>query len=103
MSLSKQKPPIELVKNENNKAKTQSERLEPALPNEQGLMDVPFLVLVLLLVGIGLIMMFSASYARAANESHGNPAFYFVRQAVFAMASSMVLPTMTAPWWPIST
>ena len=84
--MSKNNPPIQLVKNEKHKAKTQPERLEPTVSSECGLMDVPFLVLVLLLVGIGLIMMFSASYARAANESHGNPAFYFVRQAAFAVA-----------------
>ena len=33
--------------------------------DDRGMMDVPFLVLVLLLVAIGLLMMFSASYAGA--------------------------------------
>ena len=49
----------------------------------KGPIDVPFLLLVLLLTGIGLIMMFSASFPSAYYEK-GNPAFYFIRQAIFA-------------------
>lgn len=49
----------------------------------KGPIDVPFLLLVLLLTGIGLIMMFSASFPSAYYET-GNPAFYFIRQAIFA-------------------
>lgn len=52
-------------------------------PDDRGMVDVPFLVLVLLLVAIGLLMMFSASYVRATYES-GKPLFYFIRQAGFA-------------------
>ena len=33
--------------------------------DERGMLDLPFLVLTVLLVAIGVIMMFSASYARA--------------------------------------
>lgn len=51
--------------------------------DDRGMMDVPFLVLVLLLVAIGLLMMFSASYARAYYET-GNSVHYFIRQAAFA-------------------
>ena len=35
-------------------------------------MDLPFLMLVLMLVGIGLIMMFSASFASAYYDSSQN-------------------------------
>lgn len=49
----------------------------------RGPIDVPFLLLTLLLTGIGLIMLFSASFPSAYYES-GNPAYYFTRQAVFA-------------------
>ena len=49
----------------------------------KGPIDVPFLLLVLLLTGIGLIMMFSASFPSAYYET-GNPAHYFIRQAIFA-------------------
>lgn len=51
--------------------------------DDRGMMDVPFLVLVLLLVAIGLLMMFSASYVRANYET-GNSLHYFIRQAGFA-------------------
>ena len=59
--------------------RTQEIRVE-----DKGMLDVPFLVLVLLLVCIGLIMMFSASYARAYFKT-GNSTYYFVRQAGFAV------------------
>ena len=49
----------------------------------KGPIDLPFLLLVLLLTGIGLIMMFSASFPSAYHET-GNPAYYFIRQAAFA-------------------
>ena len=49
-----------------------------------GPIDVPFLVLVLLLTGIGLIMVFSASFPSAYYED-GNPTHYFVRQGIFAV------------------
>ena len=52
--------------------------------DDRGMMDVPFLVLVLLLVAIGLLMMFSASYVRANYET-GNSLHYFIRQASFAL------------------
>ena len=48
----------------------------------RGPIDLPFLMLVLLLLGIGLIMMFSASYATAYYHN-GNPMVYISRQAVF--------------------
>ncbi len=59
-----------------------AERQRPQV-DDRGMMDVPFLVLVLLLVAIGLLMMFSASYARAYYET-GNSVHYFIRQAAFA-------------------
>ncbi len=48
----------------------------------RGPMDLPFLMLVLLLLGIGLIMMFSASYATAYYKD-GDPLVYITRQAMF--------------------
>ena len=51
---------------------TQGERLPvrrnkdgSVMMDERGLLDLPFLVLVVLLVTIGVIMVFSSSYARA--------------------------------------
>ena len=48
----------------------------------RGPMDLPFLMLVVLLLGIGLIMMFSASYATAYYHN-GDPLVYITRQALF--------------------
>ena len=61
--------------------------IEEAKPREDvtGLLDMPFLLLTVLLLAAGLVMMFSASYARAKWDT-GNPAYYFVRQAIFAVA-----------------
>ena len=45
--------------------------------------DLPFLLLILTLLGAGLLMMFSASFARANYET-GNPVYFTVRQCLFA-------------------
>ena len=54
------------------------------LLDERGLLDLPFLAITILLVLIGLIMMFSASYARAY-QATGKSTYYFARQAIFAV------------------
>lgn len=52
-------------------------------------LDVPFFILVILLLTIGVIMVLSASFARAYYDpgglTGGNPVYYFVRQLVFAV------------------
>lgn len=55
-----------------------------------GTVDLPFLLLVMLLVGIGLIMVLSASFASSYYES-GNAAYYFGRQAIFAVAGVAIM------------
>ena len=57
---------------------------DKVLLDERGLLDLPFLALTVLMVLIGVIMMFSASYARAYQET-GKSTYYFARQAVFAV------------------
>lgn len=48
----------------------------------QDISDMTFVVVVLLLLGIGVVMMFSASYAIAINE--GNEGYFYVkRQGIF--------------------
>lgn len=51
--------------------------------------DLPFFVLVMLLLIMGVIMVLSSSYARAyydpGNLTGGNPVYYFIRQLVFAI------------------
>ncbi|MDY3281061.1 MAG: putative lipid II flippase FtsW [Dysosmobacter sp.] len=51
----------------------------------RGPIDMPFLLLVLLLTGIGLVMLFSASFPRAYYKGL-NPAYFLIRQGVFATA-----------------
>ena len=54
----------------------------------RGPVDIPFLVITLLLLTIGVIMVLSASYASAYydlnNETGGNAIYYFARQLFFA-------------------
>lgn len=61
----------------------------------RGPIDLPFLMLTLLLVGIGLIMVFSASYASAYYDiekvTGHNPIYYVRRQALFAAAGLVVM------------
>ena len=50
----------------------------------RGPIDMPFFLLVLLLTGIGLVMLFSTSFPRAYYKGL-NPAYYLIRQGVFAI------------------
>lgn len=58
-----------------------------------GPIDLPFLMLTLLLVGFGLIMVFSASSASAYYEalSDHDPTYYFKRQALFAVGGVLIM------------
>ena len=56
----------------------------------RGPLDLPFLMLVLMLTAIGVIMMFSASYADALYEM-GDPTYYFMRQGVFVLGGVGVM------------
>ncbi len=53
----------------------------------KGPIDLPFFLLVVLLTGIGLVMLFSASFPRAMESAatHHNPFYYLIRQGVFAV------------------
>lgn len=55
-------------------------RNRPRLP----MFDIPFFVGVLLLLGVGLIMLFSAGYADAFYK-HGDSYYYIRKQAIFAI------------------
>jgi len=59
-------------------------RREKIILDERGMIDMPFMILTILLVGIGVIMMFSASYA-SAYATQNSSTFYFARQGVFAL------------------
>lgn len=52
----------------------------------KGPIDLPFCLLVLLLMAIGLVMLLSASFPSAYyNTKRNDPTYYFVRQGVFAV------------------
>ena len=55
-----------------------------------GPMDLPFLMLVLLLTGIGLITVFSASFASAYYEN-GDPSLYFRSQLRMAVGGVLIM------------
>ena len=60
----------------------------------RGPVDLPFLMLVLLLTGIGVVMVFSASFATAFYDTKvakNDPTYYFLRQALFAAAGVAVM------------
>ena len=53
-------------------------------------LDMPFLILVMLLLTAGLVMMFSASYAVAYYQQDG-PLYFIKRQAIFAVLGLFVM------------
>ena len=60
----------------------------------RGPVDLPFLMLTLLLLGIGLLMMFSASYATAYYDppkKGSTPMYYIARQSIFALGGVVVM------------
>ena len=69
----------------------------------RGPIDLPFFVLVILLTGIGLVMLLSASFPSAYYETDGrNPTFYFVRQGIFAImgiAAMLFISKINYQWF----
>ncbi len=58
----------------------------------RGPMDLPFLMLVLMLLGIGVIMMLSASYASAYyDDKISSPYYYFIRQLAFGIGGVVIM------------
>ena len=58
----------------------------------RGPLDLPFLMLTMMLLGIGLVMMFSASYAVAYYDPQvSSPYFYIKRQATFAAGGIIIM------------
>ncbi len=70
--------------------KRPSKRALKASSAARGSIDVPFLILVIVLMGIGLLMLFSASYATAYYENQPST-YYFIRQGIFAVAGLAIM------------
>ena len=72
------------MKKMQEKARRQKER--EAWEAARGPMDLPFFLLAMLLLTIGLVMLLSASFpsAQASSNSGYNPLYYFQRQAMWA-------------------
>jgi cell division protein FtsW len=66
--------------------------IKPAVPKprlKKGPVDVPFVIILLVLLVMGIIMMFSAGYAWAIEEDlPGN--YYFIRQLRFALGGLFI-------------
>lgn len=56
-----------------------------------GKLDVPFLLLVITILTIGLVMLFSASYTYAYYNEGGDSAYFFKRQLVFAVVGVIAM------------
>lgn len=68
--------------------RTEAERERP---RELGHIDGPLTMLTLLLLLVGLVVLFSASYATAYANEDGNSTFYIYRQGAFAAAGVAVM------------
>lgn len=83
----------------------EGQRARRVKKDDFGMVDVPLLVLVLLLTAIGLIMLFSASYARALYKGE-KATFYLYRQGIWTvlgLAAMFVASQLTPRFWmPVS-
>lgn len=68
-------------------------RDEERAPARRAAFDAPFAALTLLLLTVGVVMVLSASYARAyfSDSTGHNAAYYFVRQLFFAAAGTAAM------------
>lgn len=62
----------------------------PDVERKGELLDTPMLLLTMLLTALGLVMIYSASYARAQYET-GDSAYFFKRQLMFALLGSVAM------------
>ena len=56
----------------------------------KGPVDLPFLMLVVMLTAVGVVAVFSASYATAMHEGRA-ATYYFLRQAIFAVMGLAIM------------
>lgn len=56
-----------------------------------GKIDIPFLLLVITILTIGLVMLFSASYTYAYYNEDGDSTYFFKRQLIFALVGVVAM------------
>lgn len=66
-------------------AEVEEQENEILAPRPTGKIDVPFLVLTLILLALGLVCLFSASYSVGYYYQGGNSAYFVIRQSIFAL------------------
>jgi cell division protein FtsW len=98
---------LEALDNKNDRRPSDEERLR-AVKKEQmskfkkmGPMDLPFMILVLLILSVGIVMMFSASYA-AAYYVEDSSTHYLVKQGLLGLAGiaiMLVVSRMNYQWF----
>lgn len=72
---------------------------EHAEGTRRGPMDLPFLLLTMIILTVGVVMVLSASFARAYYES-SDPTRYFVRQLLFAVSGTAIMLSVSRfPVW----
>ncbi|NCC87360.1 MAG: cell division protein FtsW [Clostridia bacterium] len=73
----------------------QNKQTKPNKYLAEGGFDVPFLIIVLVILTIGLVMLFSASYTYAYYHKGGDSTFFFKRQLVFAIVGLVAMFTVS--------
>ena len=71
-------------------AKPQRQVKEKNIFRVRGMPDIPLLVIILILVGFGLAMVYSASYPWAEND-YGNSYYYVQRQLIFTGIGALLM------------
>ncbi len=66
------------------------DRTSATRKTKRGPIDLPFMLLTLLILTIGVIMVLSASFARAYYKQ-SNPMYYFNRQLIFAVSGVVLM------------
>jgi cell division protein FtsW len=66
------------------------DKTEATRNKKRGPMDLPFFLLTLIILTVGVVMVFSASFARAY-YSKGNATLYFRKQLIFAISGILIM------------
>ena len=73
------------------KKKSWAKQVSKGFFNTQGGIDMPFFILLVVILVIGLATLYSASHVYAFNYQDGNSYYYIVRQLLFAVAGFVAM------------